>query len=322
MPKTNIQFIKLAPKALLAILLTGSIYAQSSDVDTLIAAANHGDAKSAFLLAQKYEKGDGICQSYDMAYSYYAKAMMQRQPYPGSMEAGQRAAQLMSDPNATYQLPHHVNDLTREIMAQAKNWRPDAQLMSLTVTPRGLERIRFEIESPSTHEGEWVMLTCASAYFSQQTAGRVNWGTWSLPLNFIDLDEALKDAARDGLKGRIDRAELTMEEGKGTHRPVWKVIPEGLGNEFLIDPFTGQRLLRKDINDPDPLYAQFEKSMAAARQTAPSAQQSPGQPPAFRSNLVCFNNPRRSIVLIENCFIPLHNVFDDPSRWHQKVPPQ
>jgi hypothetical protein len=307
--------------ALLAFCFLASAQ-QPSDLSSLLAAANRGDARSAFLLAQKYEKGDGICQSYDMAYTYYAKAMMQRQPYPGSAEAGQRAARLMSDPNATYQLAHHVDDLAREVMAKAKNWKADAQLMRLVVTPRGLERIRFEIESASSRQGEWVMVTCASDKFMVQEAGRVNWGNWPLPLNFIDMDQALADAARDGLKGRIDRAELTMVEGKGTHRPVWEVVPQGLGGEFLIDPFNGKRLRRSDIDDPDPLYAQFEKSMAAARQAADAARSNSSPPAVSEPKLVCFNNPRRSIVLIENCFLPLRNIFDDPSRWHQKVPPE
>jgi len=239
----------------------------ASDFQSLKAAA-FTDPNASFRLGRLFETGDGVCQSYSMAYSYYAKAAMLARPVPGAVDAARRTAKLMSDPSLNYQLPHNVGLLAQKLMGEERRWRADAELMSVEVNPTQDNRITFEFESASTHEGQWVHLSCAENGLELQDAGRVSWGNAPVPDKFIDLDEALEAARRAGLKGRIESARLSVIAGRRGRHAVWEVAAANFQGDYLIDSATGRSLRRSEIDDPDPLYEQFAKSMAAARQSA------------------------------------------------------
>jgi hypothetical protein len=112
-----------------------------------------------------------------------------------------------------------------------------------------------------------------------KSAGKVAWGDAPLPDKFMDIGDAIGAAESAGFMGRIDHATLSMHTGKGVHRPVWDIGQAHYTADFWIDPQTGHRLKPSDVDDPDPLYEQFARSMAAAAATrrAATLQQAAGQ---------------------------------------------
>jgi hypothetical protein len=249
----------------LAIQLTAA--QNATDFQSLKAAA-FTDPNAAFKLGRLFETGDGVCQSYSLAYSYYAKAAMLARPVPEAIDAARRTAKLMSDPSLNYELPHNVALLAQKLLNEERRWRADAELISVEVSPTQDNRIRFEFEAASTHEGQWVFLSCSENGLELQDAGRVSWGNAAIPEKFIDLDKALDAARRAGLKGKIESARLSVIVGRAGRHAVWEVVAANFQGDYLIHSASGRSLRRSDIDTPDPLYEQFAKSMAATRQAA------------------------------------------------------
>jgi len=139
------------------------------------------------------------------------------------------------------QLPSKLPQLARAASQVARDWRPDARLVSVRIRKEGrMAQTDFFVEqsfvSPSEQTGLWV--TTGLTGSKVREAGTVNWGAHELPLDFIDLPVAVRTARAAGLRGLVDRAELSVD-GKAA-RPVWHVVPELHGQgAAMIDAVTG-----------------------------------------------------------------------------------
>jgi len=272
--------------------------AQKPDVASLKAAARAGDARSALALGHMYETGDGVCRSYDLAYDYYAKAAMRQPPYPGAMDAWSRTANLKSTSSGDYNLIRNIAPLAAKILEEERSWRQDVQLLRVEVQPTQDNTMTFELESPSTHDGEWAFFSCDANGMVLKAAGKVAWGDAPLPDRFMDIGEAIAAAESVGLRRRIDHAILSMHTGKAVHRPVWDIAQAHYAADFWIDPLTGRRLKPSDVDDPDPLYEQFARAMAAAAaaRRAITLQQAAGQQSTIDQRSAHMNDMYRGLI--------------------------
>lgn len=273
--------------------------AQKPDVASIKIAARGGDAKAALTLGHMYETGDGVCRSYDLAYDYYAKAAMRQPPYPGAMEAWSRAANLKSTSGGDYNLMRSIAPLAARLLEEERSWRQDVQLMRVEIQPTQDNVVTFELESPSTREGEWAFFSCDANGMVLKAAGKVAWGDAPLPDKFMDIGEAITAAEIVGLRGRIEHAILSMYTGKGVHRPVWDIVQAHNTADYWIDPLTGRRLKPSDVDDPDPLYEQFARTMAAAAavRRAATLQQAAGQQSTADQRTAHMNEMYRGLIV-------------------------
>jgi hypothetical protein len=287
------------PNLLLCLSLSLVACAQKPDVASLKAAVRGGDAKAALTLGHMYEMGDGVCRSIDLAYGYYGKAAMRSPPYRGAMDAWSRAAKLKSTSGGDYNLIRNVASLAARLLEQERSWRQDVQLMRVEIQPTQDNIVTFELESPSTREGEWAFFSCDANGMGLKAAGKVAWGDAPLPDKFMDIGEAIAAAESLGLKGRTEGAILSMHTGKGVHRPVWDIAQAHNTADYWIDPLTGRRLKPSDVDDPDPLYEQFAKTMAAAAaaRRAATLQQAAGQQSTADQRAAHMNDMYRGLIV-------------------------
>jgi hypothetical protein len=106
-------------------------------------------------------------------------------------------------------------------MQRARQWRADAIPVTIEFQHRDAPNpamrgpeIRLFFLSPSQGTGLTVTVSTAGARtfaFNQ----KVTWGTLALPPIFLDLPAAVRIARKNGMKGPVNRANLTIWRPSG-----------------------------------------------------------------------------------------------------------
>ena len=137
-------------------------------------------------------------------------AMMLQSQYPQDLQAGPLA------PGGN--TPNDLPNKAAAGLARARQWRPDAELMSIEINDyanNGNFQISYYFFSPSDATGLMVNENGALP------VGPANWGTNAIPDRFLDLPAALEVARRHGMTGPFNGALLRV----GDHGLTWTIHP-------------------------------------------------------------------------------------------------
>jgi hypothetical protein len=117
-----------------------------------------------------------------------------------------------------FKVPECIPVQAAAALQVAQKWETDSVLLMVEVndwTRRGDFDVRFSFYSPSKGTGLWVEDDHGTP------AGRVNWGDQSIPMNFLDLYPAVKQAREKGMDTPFDKATLfAWEDGI-----AWRIVP-------------------------------------------------------------------------------------------------
>jgi hypothetical protein len=125
---------------------------------------------------------------------------------------------------------------------RARPWRSDAMLVMLDVDRTGYEAFYVKMSFVSTSNGSGLGVEVLPFEVTTREHKSANWGTRTLPANFIDLPRAVEIARHNGGTGAITRARLNFNVNWGW---VWGVIAERGITSTSIQAETGQVLIRQ-----------------------------------------------------------------------------
>lgn len=135
-------------------------------------------------------------------------AMMLQSQYPQDLQSS----------SAGGSIPNDLPGKAAAGLARARQWRPDAELMSIEINDfanNGNFLVNYYFFSPS--DGTGLVLGENGAL----QVGPANWGTTAIPNQFLDLPEALEVARHHGLTGPFNSALLRV----GDRGLTWIIHP-------------------------------------------------------------------------------------------------
>ncbi len=152
-------------------------------------------------------------------------------------DGGESSTQASSDNGS--QLPRDVPKRAAKAMQMAQAWRKDAQLISLRTQQSNNYALEFMFHSPSDRGSFYV--TDAKGQLTSQAMPPVSGNTGDpIPLEFIDLPDAVAKAEQQGMPAVIKDASLEASGGT-TPALAWAIQPETDHYPYLytVDAATG-----------------------------------------------------------------------------------